>query len=47
MLVEQNAYEALPLADWAYVMETGRLVLSGKGSELMHDKQVREAYLGM
>jgi branched-chain amino acid transport system ATP-binding protein len=47
LLVEQNAYEALPLADWAYVMETGRIVLSGKGSELMHNEQVREAYLGM
>jgi branched-chain amino acid transport system ATP-binding protein len=47
LLVEQNAYEALPLADWAYVMETGRIVLGGKGSELMHNEQVREAYLGM
>jgi branched-chain amino acid transport system ATP-binding protein len=47
LLVEQNAYEALPLADWAYVMETGHIVLSGKGKELMHNEQVREAYLGM
>ncbi|WP_235548500.1 ABC transporter ATP-binding protein [Noviherbaspirillum sp. Root189] len=47
LLVEQNAYEALPLADWAYVMETGRIVLSGKGDELMHNEQVRQAYLGM
>jgi branched-chain amino acid transport system ATP-binding protein len=47
LLVEQNAYEALPLADWAYVMETGRIVLSGKGSKLMDNEQVREAYLGL
>ncbi|WP_281077808.1 ABC transporter ATP-binding protein [Variovorax paradoxus] len=47
LLVEQNAYEALPLADWAYVMETGRIVLSGKGADLLDNVQVREAYLGM
>ncbi|ASW04186.1 hypothetical protein [Paraburkholderia aromaticivorans] len=47
LLVKQNAYEALPLADWAYVMETGRIVLSGKGRQLMHNEQVRQAYLGM
>jgi len=47
LLVEQNAFEALPLADWAYVLETGRIVLSGKGSELIHNEQVRQAYLGI
>ncbi len=39
--------QSLPLADWAYVMETGRIVLSGKGADLLDNVQVREAYLGM
>lgn len=45
-LVEQNAHKALGLADRAYVLETGRLVLSGSGDELLRDEQVRRAYLG-
>ncbi len=47
LLVEQNAFEALPLADWAYVIETGRIVLSGTGRDVMRNDQVREAYLGI
>jgi branched-chain amino acid transport system ATP-binding protein len=46
LLVEQNAQAALSLADSAYVIETGRIVLSGTGSELLHDDEVRKAYLG-
>ncbi len=46
LLVEQNARAALALADHAYVMETGRIVLSGTGEELLTNEQVRKAYLG-
>jgi branched-chain amino acid transport system ATP-binding protein len=46
LLVEQNAHQALQLAHRAYVLETGRVVKSAAGSELLHDPQVREAYLG-
>jgi len=46
LLVEQNAAMALRLADHAHLLETGRLVRSGSGSELMNDDAVRRAYLG-
>jgi branched-chain amino acid transport system ATP-binding protein len=46
LLVEQNAAMALELADRAYVLETGSLVLSGAGSELRRHPRVQEAYLG-
>jgi branched-chain amino acid transport system ATP-binding protein len=46
LLVEQNAAEALRLADRAYVLETGRVVLEGKASDLLQHERVREAYLG-
>ncbi|MFI9718831.1 ABC transporter ATP-binding protein [Streptomyces sp. NPDC052396] len=46
LLVEQNAQAALTLADHGHVMETGRIVLSGTGAELLHDESVRKAYLG-
>ncbi|MHB9755381.1 ABC transporter ATP-binding protein [Streptomyces sp. BYX5S] len=46
LLVEQNARAALALADRAYVMETGRIVLSGSGGDLLADDSVRKAYLG-
>lgn len=46
LLVEQNAQAALSLADRAYVVETGRVVLTGTGAELLADAQVRKAYLG-
>ncbi|MFF2327973.1 MULTISPECIES: ABC transporter ATP-binding protein [unclassified Streptomyces] len=46
LLVEQNARAALALADHGYVMETGRVVLSGPGKQLLHDESVRKAYLG-
>jgi branched-chain amino acid transport system ATP-binding protein len=46
LLVEQNAKTALTLADRAYVMETGRIVLHGPSAALSHDPKVRAAYLG-
>ncbi|MCC6212894.1 MAG: ABC transporter ATP-binding protein [Burkholderiales bacterium] len=46
-LVDQNARAALAVADRGYVLETGRVVLSGTGAALLADGQVREAYLGM
>lgn len=45
MLVEQNAKKALAIADRAYVLETGKIVLTGKASELMNDESVKKAYL--
>lgn len=46
LLVEQNARQALRIADYAYVMETGRIVLHGPAAELMHNPDVAAAYLG-
>jgi len=46
LLVEQNARWALEAAAWAYVIETGKIVLEGKGRELLTNDQVRGAYLG-
>jgi len=46
LLVEQNAHMALKIADHAYVLETGRVVLSGKASELALDPRIKAAYLG-
>lgn len=45
LLVEQNAKKALSIADQAYVLETGNIVLSGKASDLMNDDSVKKAYL--
>ena len=45
LLVEQNAKKALAVADRAYVLETGKIVLSGDASELMNDDSVKKAYL--
>src|SRR5262245_48123925 len=46
LMVEQNAYAALRMADRAYVMETGRIVLEGAARDLLEDDHVRRAYLG-
>ena len=46
LLVEQNARLALEIADRAYVMETGRIMLSGRADELQHNPQVEHTYLG-
>jgi branched-chain amino acid transport system ATP-binding protein len=47
LVVEQNAKQALSRADRAYVLETGRIVKTGTGAELLTDPSVREAYLGV
>jgi branched-chain amino acid transport system ATP-binding protein len=47
LVVEQNAKQALTRSDRAYVLETGRIVKTGTGSELLDDPSVREAYLGV
>jgi branched-chain amino acid transport system ATP-binding protein len=46
LLIEQNARAALKIADYGYVMETGRITLSGTGKDLLSDERIRHAYLG-
>jgi branched-chain amino acid transport system ATP-binding protein len=46
LLVEQNAFAALKIADYAYVLEVGAIVLEGTGARLIVDDRVRSAYLG-
>ncbi|KOO42850.1 ABC transporter ATP-binding protein [Priestia koreensis] len=45
LLVEQNAYQALQIAHRGYVIQTGEIILQGPGEELLHNNQIREAYL--
>ncbi len=47
VLVEQNVAVSLKLASRAYVLENGRITLSGSGAELLVDDRVRQAYLGL
>jgi branched-chain amino acid transport system ATP-binding protein len=47
LLVEQNVYQSLRIATRAYVLETGRVVLTGSGADLLKDEHVRKAFLGM
>jgi branched-chain amino acid transport system ATP-binding protein len=47
LLVEQNVFKTLSIADRAYVLENGRIVLGGTGAALLADDQVRQAYLGL
>lgn len=47
LLVEQNAFGALSIADRGYVMETGKILMSGTAEELIADPRIREAYLGI
>ena len=46
LLIEQNANMALKIADWAYVMQTGRIVMDGSGASLAANEEVKAAYLG-
>lgn len=46
LLIEQNAKVALEISDYGYVMEVGRIVLEGKGRDLLEDENVKKAYLG-
>ena len=47
LLVEQNAHLALELASRGYVLENGRLVMTGQATELLQSERVKKAYLGM
>jgi len=47
LLIEQNARAALAIADRAYVLETGRVTISGTAAEIRSDQRIAEAYLGM
>jgi branched-chain amino acid transport system ATP-binding protein len=47
LLVEQNIHHALEISDRAYILEKGRIILEGEGSDLLNNHYVREAYLGM
>jgi len=47
LLVEQNVFQSLKIANRAYVLETGRVVLTGTGSELLSNDHVKKAFLGM
>lgn len=46
LLSEQNVYHALKLADYAFILETGKVTLEGSGSDLLNNKYVKEAFLG-
>ncbi len=46
LLIEQNAFAALAIAHYAYILETGMVVLEGKGQELLRNPEVKKAYLG-
>jgi branched-chain amino acid transport system ATP-binding protein len=47
LLIEQNAYKALGISQRAYIMETGKIVLSGKSKDLLASEDVKRAYLGI
>jgi branched-chain amino acid transport system ATP-binding protein len=47
LLVEQNVAVSLKISNRAYVLENGRIVMSGSGESLLHDDRVRQAYLGL
>ena len=47
LLVEQNVAVSLRISQHAYVLENGRVVMSGPGTQLLHDDRVRQAYLGL
>jgi branched-chain amino acid transport system ATP-binding protein len=46
LLIEQNANQALRLAEYGYILENGRIALEGESAALMHDENVRRSYLG-
>ena len=47
LLVEQNVAVSLKISNHAYVLENGSIVMRGKGSDLLHDDRVRQAYMGL
>jgi branched-chain amino acid transport system ATP-binding protein len=46
LLIEQNANQALKLAEYGYILENGRIALEGESADLMHDENVSRSYLG-
>jgi branched-chain amino acid transport system ATP-binding protein len=46
LLVEQNLHKALGIADYGYVIQTGRIVMEGRGADLLADADIKKAYLG-
>jgi branched-chain amino acid transport system ATP-binding protein len=46
LLVEQNIYQALKIADEAYVLKTGKIVMNGRGADLLADPEIQKAYIG-
>lgn len=46
LLIEQNAYAALSIANYAYILEVGKIILEGEGKAMLNDPRVKEAYLG-
>ena len=46
LIVEQNAFQTLKIADYAYVLELGKIISKGSGDELLNDEQLINAYLG-
>ncbi|NTW35355.1 MAG: branched-chain amino acid ABC transporter ATP-binding protein, partial [Syntrophobacteraceae bacterium] len=47
LMVEQNVKQTLAICDRAYVLENGRIVLEGKGRDMLEDPKVKEAFLGI
>jgi len=47
LLVEQSLHKALAIADYGYVIQTGRIVMQGTGQELLHNEDIKKAYLGL
>jgi branched-chain amino acid transport system ATP-binding protein len=47
LLVEQSLHKALAIADYGYVIQTGRIVMEGTGNELLHNEDIKKAYLGL
>jgi branched-chain amino acid transport system ATP-binding protein len=47
LLVEQSLHKALAIADYGYVVQTGRIVMEGTGNELLHNEDIKKAYLGL
>lgn len=46
LLIEQNAFAALSIANYAYILEVGKIILEGEGKQILNDPRVKEAYLG-
>lgn len=46
LLIEQNAFAALSIANYAYILEVGKIILEGEGKQMLNDPRVKEAYLG-